>query len=511
MTYSASIRAESQKINPSSLIELYRIDLFAKLHGANNSYYFHDGTNALTEGTRNIVWAGQAYTAFPVLVEGFEYAGNGQLPQPKLKIANVEGRISMILDAVRQVNPGNDLIGAKLTRIRTFARFLDAVNFPGSVNPWGTPDSTAEWPREIYFVIQKSVETRDLCEFTLGSAFDLQGVRAPKRQCLSNLCSWVYRSSECTYTGGRYYTSTNALTLSQSEDVCSKTIDGCRARFGEVQTIGLVTQGSNVITNVDSAAIRQISPGDTIWGFGLTPSSTTVTAVDSGNLRLVVSTSSTSTSVFENSTGHLELSGLVVSEGLQIRIPNSGEKPVYGMIVSGPFLPTNEDVYVTSVTGPTGGYYYVHLNISFNTGLVGALRGTRNDAFVSFATGIPVRLNWPLDPGIDGTQGAITTMVVGDYIYPGINKEANSSIYLNTKVLSIDLAQCSVIPSKPLGFPPNTNSNSNISNMVGTISIYQALTPTTSTYSFRGQNLYTVRTGSLLPFGAFPGLSSFLV
>jgi lambda family phage minor tail protein L len=498
MTYSASLRAESQKINPSSLIELYKLDLFARLHGSTISYYFHDGTNALTEGTRNIVWAGQTYTAFPVLVEGFEYAGNGQLPQPKLKIANTSGGISTILDAIRQVNPGNDLIGAKLTRIRTFARFLDAVNFPGSVNPWGTPDSTAEWPREIYYVIQKSVETRDLCEFTLGSAFDLQGVRAPKRQCLSNLCSWVYRSSECTYTGGRYYTVTNALTINPLEDVCSKTIDGCRARFGEVQTIGLVTKNSSVITNVDSAAIKQISPGDTIWGFGLTPSSTTVTAVNTENLTLTVSTPSTNTSVFSNSTGHLELSGLVVNDGLQIRIPNSGEIPTYGMIVSGPFLPTDEDVYVTSVTGPTGGYYYVNLSISFNTGLIGTLRGTRTDAYISYATGIPIYINWSLaDP--------ITTMVVGDYIFPGVDKQANSSIYLNTKVSTITLSQCSVTPSKPLGYPPNTNK------VIGTISIYQALTPTTSTYSFRGQNLYTVRTGSLLPFGAFPGLSSFLV
>jgi lambda family phage minor tail protein L len=502
MTYSASARAESQEINPSSIIELYRLDLFEKIHGSDSSYYFHDGTNALTEGTRNIIWAGQTYTAFPVQVEGFEYTGSGQLPQPKLKIANVSGSITTILNAIRLINPGNDLIGAKLTRIRTFARFVDAVNFPGGVNPWGTPDSTAEWPREIYFIIQKTVETRDLCEFTLGSAFDLQGARAPKRQCLSNLCSWVYRSSECGYTGGRYYTSSNVLTTNPSLDDCSKSIDGCRVRFGETQTVGLVTQGSAVITNVDSAAIKQISQGDSIWGFGLTPSSTTVASVDPVALTITVSTLSTSTSTLGTSSGFLELPGLVVSDGTQIRIAESGEIPVYGMRVSGPFLPANEDVFVTSVSGPTGGYYYVNLNISFNSGLVGGLRGTATDASITNATAVPYRISWSLGNPFNQVGNAMAT---GDYVYPGINRQANNIIYTNTKVTNISLSQTAFIPSKAPGYPPYSQV------YIGIISVYAALTPTTSVYTFRGQNLYTIRTGSLLPFGAFPGLSSFLV
>ena len=40
---------------------------------------------------------------------------------------------------VNQTTVGNDLNGAKFTRIRTLARFLDAVNFTGNTNPYGTP------------------------------------------------------------------------------------------------------------------------------------------------------------------------------------------------------------------------------------------------------------------------------------------------------------------------------------------------------------------------------------
>jgi lambda family phage minor tail protein L len=83
---------------------------------------------------------------------------------------------------VNTTTPFNDLQGAKFVRIRTLSQFLDAANFPSNINPFGTPDSTAELPQEIYFINRKIVENRDIVQFELVSALDLQGVRAPKRQ-----------------------------------------------------------------------------------------------------------------------------------------------------------------------------------------------------------------------------------------------------------------------------------------------------------------------------------------
>ena len=54
---------------------------------------------------------------------------------------------------------GNDLTGAKVTRIRTMARFLDAV-IAGATNPFELRDSDAEFPREIYYIDRKSAENR---------------------------------------------------------------------------------------------------------------------------------------------------------------------------------------------------------------------------------------------------------------------------------------------------------------------------------------------------------------
>jgi len=51
------------------------------------------------------------------------------------------------------------------------------------VNPFGTPDPTAEFPQEIYKIDRKSAENRTVVQFELAAVFDLAGIRAPKRQC----------------------------------------------------------------------------------------------------------------------------------------------------------------------------------------------------------------------------------------------------------------------------------------------------------------------------------------
>ena len=119
---------------------------------------------------------------FPLKAEGFAYQ-RGQLPRPNLTISNLSSTpsISAILLSVNETTPGNDLTGAVVTRIRTLAKFIDAVNFANGQNP--TADNTAEFPQEIYYIDRKSTETRDVVTWELAAVFDLAGVRVPKRQC----------------------------------------------------------------------------------------------------------------------------------------------------------------------------------------------------------------------------------------------------------------------------------------------------------------------------------------
>ena len=174
------IVSELQKVNPSAVIELFTLTLDNSLHGATTTYRFHAGTSLNDNG--EIIWAGNSYTRYPVEASGFKY-GKGQLPRPTLTFSNAVGTISAILLTVNAITTGNDLTGATVKRIRTKAKFLDAANFPSNVNPYGTPDNTAEYPQEIYLIDRKSSENRTVVQFELAAVFDMAGVRAPKRQC----------------------------------------------------------------------------------------------------------------------------------------------------------------------------------------------------------------------------------------------------------------------------------------------------------------------------------------
>ena len=177
--------SDIQKINPSAIIELFTLTLDNTLHGATTVYRFHAGTNLNANG--KIVWDGNDYLRFPIEATGFAYQ-RGQLPRPTLTVSNMgTPSISAILLTVNQTTAGNDLTGAKVVRIRTMARFLDAANFSGATNPFGTPDPNAEFPQEIYYVDRKSAENREIVSWELAAVFDLAGIRSPKRQCTRSL------------------------------------------------------------------------------------------------------------------------------------------------------------------------------------------------------------------------------------------------------------------------------------------------------------------------------------
>ena len=169
----------TQEINPGAIVELFTLTLDATLHGASTVYRFHNGANLNSNG--KVVWNGNEYERFPIQCEGFEFTGRGTLPRPRISISNILGTITAIMQNVNETTIGNDLNGTKLVRIRTLVRFLDAVNFPGNTNPHGTPDPTAEYPQEIYFLDRKVSENRGVVQWEAISALDLVNVKLPKR------------------------------------------------------------------------------------------------------------------------------------------------------------------------------------------------------------------------------------------------------------------------------------------------------------------------------------------
>lgn len=229
--------------NPYAIIELFELHLDQSLHGSSDIVRFHAGVNEKSTAG-DVYWQGNAYTALPVEAEGFEYNGSGQLPRPKVRVANLLGTISALLIGVNEFTPGNDLIGAKVIRIRTLSRFLDPVNFTDGVNPYGTP-ANEEMPREIYYIDRKSLENRDMVEFELAAVFDLANVRAPKRQVIANICQWKYRGPECGYTGTNYYDEyDNPLGATPAVNFAS-------SAFGNQLTAGETLNNNDYITSAN--------------------------------------------------------------------------------------------------------------------------------------------------------------------------------------------------------------------------------------------------------------------
>ena len=202
---------------PFAIIELFELKTFKDMHGADETYYFHAGRNRKTTEPTNdedivsaysIYWNGHHYLPLPIEAQGFEYKGDGGLPRPTIRVANLNSNITQLLLGVNAVTPGNDLNGAQVTRIRTLSRFLDGMNWENGVNPYGNPstDEAAQMPKEVYYIDRKVTETRDLVEFEMVSSLDLANAKAPRRLVMQNLCQWKYKGKECGYTGTADFT-----------------------------------------------------------------------------------------------------------------------------------------------------------------------------------------------------------------------------------------------------------------------------------------------------------------
>lgn len=207
-----TIESDVQKLEPGAVVELFEFDGTSLGAGV---LHFHADT------TIGPIWFQSIkYSPWPIEVDGFALE-TSKPPNPTLRVANLDGSISLLCAHF------DDLVGARIVRRRTFARYLDAENFPNG-NP--TADPGAEFQPSAWFIERKVDEDPEKVEFELSSALDFNGVKLPRRQIVANLCSWMYRDSDCGYTGPAVATIMDEPTTDPALDRCSRRMSGCRLR-----------------------------------------------------------------------------------------------------------------------------------------------------------------------------------------------------------------------------------------------------------------------------------------
>lgn len=215
-----SIAADIQQLEPGRLIELFEVDC-TSIGG--DLLRFHGHLQSTS-----IWWQGMEYKPWPIDASGFEHTSASQQPSPTLSVGNLNGTISALCVYLA------DMVGAKVRRRRTLTKYLDAVNFPGG-NP--TADPTQEMAPELWYIEQKSSETNVQVDFMLASALDFGGQQLPARQ-IAPTCQWMYRDSNCGYTGTAYFDVNGSPVSDPALDRCSKQITtGCQCRFGVNQPL----------------------------------------------------------------------------------------------------------------------------------------------------------------------------------------------------------------------------------------------------------------------------------
>lgn len=167
----------------------------------------YDGSNDLlfAEYDTNITFNGEVFLAFPITHEFVEETANQEIAQIKVRASNISRYIQAYLEQY-------DLRGKRVDIILVWANQLN------------NPDVKVV---DTYYIDSYAANEIDV-EFTLTSKFDVLEVPLPSGKYLRSHCRWVFKSTQCGYSG--------------SETSCNRTFQRCQAlnnvaRFGGFPSI----------------------------------------------------------------------------------------------------------------------------------------------------------------------------------------------------------------------------------------------------------------------------------
>lgn len=223
--------ADIQQLEPGQLVQLIEIDGtgfgmadILRFHALNIS---SEGWAAFAAGNLPaIIWQGNQYDPHPYELKGIELSSTGSQPAPTLSVGNVGNYVTALCLQY------DDLVKAKVKIHTTLVKYLDAANWTAG-NPNASP---ADERVQLFYVNEKSKETRSQVDFELCSPFDVQSLQLPSRQ-ITPVCTWCMRGwyrtgTGCDYNGTNYFMKDGTPTADPSLDVCGGRLSDCRLRFG---------------------------------------------------------------------------------------------------------------------------------------------------------------------------------------------------------------------------------------------------------------------------------------
>ncbi len=194
-----------------SFVELFDITLPGYDPGTGNGNYFlFSGLD--DEGTTQIEFRQNNYSAIPIQITGIEVASSGAIARPTLTIANIPVLSKTIdnkeitlhnireshhllagtsgsLDVEFETN--DDLIGTKVVYRQAF---LSDCN-TGSATP-------NEFPPQVYYIDRIASESNIFVIFELASPMDVERAKIPARNVIGQYCPWQYQGRELGFGGG---------------------------------------------------------------------------------------------------------------------------------------------------------------------------------------------------------------------------------------------------------------------------------------------------------------------
>lgn len=215
------IHVEASKLDQDAIVEMFELDLTRLGLGV----FRFSSTSAQGKIIR---FNGEEYPPTPIEATGFQWDGAGTLPRPTLNVAAKDLYfLNMVVDA-------DDLKGAPVKRLRTYAKYLDDGSYP---------NTGAAFPTENYVIERKTSQSRHQLAFELSAEMDQQGLQIPRLMVLRDTCvhryrywngtRFEYKISSCPYAGGKYFKHNGEPTTDPALDFCGKRISDCKLRFGE--------------------------------------------------------------------------------------------------------------------------------------------------------------------------------------------------------------------------------------------------------------------------------------